>query len=68
MQLKHVEPAESARPKTKWMWYVFSGDQFLEKMHLHRQASFLIGRHPKICDIPMMHPSISTQHAALQYR
>jgi len=35
---------------------------------IHRQSAYLIGRHRGICDLPVDHPSCSSQHAVLQYR
>lgn len=37
-------------------------------MHIHRQSAYLMGRDRKVADIPLDHPSVSKQHAALQYR
>ncbi|KAL7555692.1 hypothetical protein ACA910_005136 [Epithemia clementina (nom. ined.)] len=43
-------------------------DQPLETLHISRQSAYLIGRNADICDIPILHPSCSSQHAVLQYR
>ncbi|CAH1756978.1 3238_t:CDS:2 [Entrophospora sp. SA101] len=53
--LKYYEPPEAKLPTKKWRLYVFKGDQ-------------QIGRERKVADIPIDHPSCSSQHAALQFR
>ncbi len=35
---------------------------------MHRQSAYLFGRERKVADIPIDHPSCSSQHAVLQYR
>lgn len=37
-------------------------------MYIHRQSAYLLGRHRRIADIPIDHPSCSKQHAVFQYR
>ena len=37
-------------------------------LHIHRQSSYLIGRERSVADIPAEHPSLSKQHAVIQYR
>lgn len=49
-------------------FYPFKGDKALPILYIHRQSAFLIGRDKKVVDIALEHPSISKQHAALQYR
>jgi smad nuclear-interacting protein 1 len=66
--LKWSEPADAAKPTKKWRMYVFKGKESLEPYHLHRQSGFLLGRERRVCDIPLDHPSCSSQHAALQFR
>jgi smad nuclear-interacting protein 1 len=43
-------------------------DHLLEILHVSKQSAYLIGRNVDIADIPLYHPSISSQHAVLQYR
>ncbi|KAI9495697.1 SMAD/FHA domain-containing protein [Zychaea mexicana] len=68
VELKYNEPAEAAKPKTKWRLYVFKGDQQIDLLHIHRQSAFLFGRDRVVADIPVDHPSCSKQHAVLQFR
>jgi len=66
--LKFVEPPDAATPSERWRMYVFRQEELLETLHLHRKSSYLAGRDPSVCDIRLLHPSISKQHAVLQYR
>ncbi|CAH4033804.1 unnamed protein product [Pieris brassicae] len=66
--VKYTEPDDAKQPKRRWRFYPFKGDKALPILYIHRQSAFLIGRDKKVCDIPLEHPSISKQHAALQYR
>ena len=40
----------------------------VDTKYLHRCSAFLIGRDERVCDILLLHESISKQHAVLQYR
>eukprot|EP00093_Oithona_nana_P000951 00951.XXX_983_156_1 [CDS] Oithona nana genome sequencing. len=66
--IKYSEPEEARKPKRRWRFYVFKGEESLPVMHLHRQSAFLIGKDRKVADLPVDHPSCSRQHAVLQYR
>ncbi|CAK1585367.1 unnamed protein product [Parnassius mnemosyne] len=66
--IKYSEPDDAKQPKRRWRFYPFKGDKALPILYIHRQSCFLIGRDKKVVDIPLDHPSISKQHAALQYR
>lgn len=66
--IKYSEPPESRKPKRRWRLYVFKGEETLPTLYIHRQSAYLMGRDRKIADIPLNHPSVSKQHAALQYR
>ncbi|XP_062522604.1 smad nuclear interacting protein 1-like isoform X2 [Corticium candelabrum] len=66
--IKYNEPPEARVPKRRWRLYPFKGDQSLDVLYIHRQSAYLVGRERKIADIPLLHPSISKQHAVLQYR
>lgn len=39
-----------------------------EVMYIHRKSSFLVGKDPRVADITLYHPTISKQHAAIQFR
>ncbi|CAF1041701.1 unnamed protein product [Rotaria sordida] len=66
--IKYSEPIEARKPKRRWRFYVFKGDQELPMYQIHCQSAYLIGRERGICDLPVDHPSCSKQHAVLQYR
>ncbi|NXB18338.1 SNIP1 protein, partial [Rhagologus leucostigma] len=66
--IKYSEPPEARIPKTRWRLYPFKNDAFLPVLHIHRQSAYLLGRHRRIADIPIDHPSCSKQHAVFQYR
>jgi smad nuclear-interacting protein 1 len=66
--LKFREPPEARAPNTLWRFYVFKGQELLETLHISKQSAYLMGRNADICDVPMAHPSLSGQHAVLQYR
>ncbi|KAG7361463.1 sensor histidine kinase [Nitzschia inconspicua] len=68
--LKFKEPPEARAPNTQWRFYVFKKGQkdVLETLHISKQSAYLMGRNTDIADIPMHHPSLSSQHAVLQYR
>ncbi|XP_028033580.1 smad nuclear-interacting protein 1 isoform X3 [Bombyx mandarina] len=66
--IKYTEPDDAKQPKRRWRFYPFKGDKALPILYIHRQSAFLIGRDKKVVDIALEHPSISKQHAALQYR
>ena len=81
--LKFSEPPEARAPNTRWRMYVFrkkkdnvagksggGGDdgELIETLHVSRQSAYLFGREAKVADIPVLHPSLSSQHCVLQYR
>ncbi|ESO11482.1 hypothetical protein HELRODRAFT_150697, partial [Helobdella robusta] len=66
--IKYNEPPEARRPKKRWRFYPFKGNEALPLMHLHRQSAYLLGRDRLVADIPVDHPSCSKQHAVLQYK
>ena len=66
--LKWSEPPDAAKPTKKWRLYVFKGKESLDPYHIHRQAAYLFGRERRVADIPIDHPSCSSQHAVLQFR
>jgi smad nuclear-interacting protein 1 len=66
--LKFSEPPEARAPNTQWRLYVFKGEEQLEILHISKQSAYLFGRHEEIADVPITHPSLSLQHAVLQYR
>lgn len=74
-------PAMSRTANTRWRLYVFrkktsdvssdpnkKDDDLIDTYHISRQSAYLFGREHKVADIPVDHPSLSKQHAVLQYR
>jgi len=66
--LKWSEPHDAMKPSKHWRLYVFKGKEQIEPFHIHRQSAYLLGRERRVADIPLDHPSCSTQHAVLQFR
>ncbi|KAJ2721148.1 hypothetical protein GGI07_004168 [Coemansia sp. Benny D115] len=66
--LKYSEPAEARRPAGHWRIYVFKDGKDIDMHHVDTASGFLFGRDRKVADIPIDHPSCSSQHAVLQYR
>jgi smad nuclear-interacting protein 1 len=66
--IKYNEPPEARKPKKRWRLYVFKGNEELPFYQIHRQSAYLFGRERKVADIPVDHPSCSSQHAVLQFR
>ncbi|XP_006886522.1 PREDICTED: smad nuclear-interacting protein 1 [Elephantulus edwardii] len=66
--IKYSEPPEARIPKKRWRLYPFKNDEVLPVMYIHRKSAYLLGRHRRIADIPIDHPSCSKQHAVFQYR
>lgn len=66
--MKFSEPADARKPTKKWRLYVFKGDQELAVLHISRQSAYLVGRDEKVADIKALHPSLSKQHAVIQFR
>ena len=80
--LKFKEPPEARAPNTQWRLYVFkpkkkgssntsdnaNDNDLVETLHVSKQSAYLLGRNADIADISLLHPSLSSQHAVLQYR
>lgn len=67
--LKWSEPPEARMPSRRWRAYVFkNGAEVEAPLHLHKSSAYLFGRERKVADVPVDHPSCSSQHAVLQYR
>lgn len=48
--------------------YIFKKKDLLDTVYLYQRSVWLLGRDIKITDIPLEHPSISKQHAVIQFR
>ncbi|CAG8952526.1 hypothetical protein HYFRA_00009630 [Hymenoscyphus fraxineus] len=68
--LKYHEPAEARKPSAKdeWKLFVFKGADILETIDLSRRSCWLVGREMTVVDMAAEHPSISKQHAVIQFR
>lgn len=68
--LKYHEPAEARKPPAKDIWklYVFKGKDILETIELSTRSCWLVGRELAVVDMAAEHPSISKQHAVIQFR
>ncbi|CAG8743261.1 13580_t:CDS:2, partial [Acaulospora morrowiae] len=77
--LKYQEPPEARKPTKRWRLYVFKKEEqlansksngvpsisypLIDCLHIHRQSAYLLGRDRNVADIPIDHPSCSSQHA-----
>jgi hypothetical protein len=43
----------------------FKDNELIESIDLEHKAVFIFGRNPQKCDVPLLHESISRQHAAI---
>ena len=68
--LKYHEPPEARKPppKDQWKLFVFKGSDILEIIELSLRSCWLVGRELAVTDLPAEHPSISKQHAVIQFR
>jgi smad nuclear-interacting protein 1 len=68
--LKYHEPAEARKPSAKDVWklFVFKGADIVETIELSQRSCWLIGRELAVVDMAAEHPSISKQHAVIQFR
>ncbi|PQE04477.1 hypothetical protein CJF31_00007310 [Rutstroemia sp. NJR-2017a BVV2] len=68
--LKYHEPPEARKPPTKddWKLFVFKGADIVDTIELSTRSCWLIGRELSVVDLAAEHPSISKQHAVIQFR
>ncbi|KAH7395582.1 SMAD/FHA domain-containing protein [Cadophora sp. MPI-SDFR-AT-0126] len=68
--LKYHEPAEARKPPPRddWKLFVFKGPEILETIDLSLRSCWLVGREVAVVDLPAEHPSVSKQHAVIQFR
>ena len=65
--LKFTEPLNAMVPDHKWRFYCYKGDDELPTLYLHRESCYLVGKDIRVWDIQLEHPSISGQHAVIQF-
>jgi smad nuclear-interacting protein 1 len=70
ISLKYHEPPEARKPPPSlpWVCVIFKNDEHIQTLPLSSKSCWLVGREPKIADILAEHPSVSGQHAAIQFR
>ncbi|KAL2151267.1 hypothetical protein VTH82DRAFT_6365 [Thermothelomyces myriococcoides] len=68
--LKYHEPPEARKPPPRDMWklFIFKGEDIIDTIELSTRSCWLIGRDLAVVDLPAEHPSISKQHAVIQFR
>lgn len=68
--LKYHEPAEARKPppRDQWKLFVFKGKDIVDTVELSARSCWLVGRELAVVDLAAEHPSISKQHAVIQFR
>lgn len=68
--LKYHEPPEARKPpaRDQWKLFVFKGPDIVDTIELSNRSCWLVGREVAVVDLPAEHPSISKQHAVIQFR
>ncbi|KAI6780800.1 uncharacterized protein J7T54_001108 [Emericellopsis cladophorae] len=68
--LKYHEPAEARKPppKDQWKLFIFKGGDVVDTADLALRSCWLIGRDAAVVDLQADHPSLSKQHAVIQFR
>lgn len=68
--LKYHEPPEARKPPARddWKLFVFKGPDVLDTVGLGARSCWLVGREVAVVDLAAEHPSVSKQHAAIQFR
>lgn len=68
--LKYHEPSEARKPppRDQWKLYTFKGSDLVDTVHLNLKSCWLVGRDAGVVDLLAEHPSISKQHAVVQFR
>ncbi|KAH7322884.1 SMAD/FHA domain-containing protein [Stachybotrys elegans] len=68
--LKYHEPSEARKPspRDQWTLFVFKDGDIVDTVNLSSRSCWLIGREMAVVDLPAEHPSISKQHAVIQFR
>lgn len=68
--LKYHEPPEARKPppRDQWKLFVFKGNDVVDTIDLNNRSCWLVGRETAVVDLLAEHPSISKQHAVVQFR
>jgi len=68
VEVKYIEAPDAGTPSLKWRLYPFKGEKALEPIKIFAKSHYLLGRLRKVVDIPLDHPSCSSQHCVVQFR
>jgi smad nuclear-interacting protein 1 len=70
ISLKYHEPPEARKPASTshWSILIFKGEDHFGTVELWKRSCWLVGREAKVCDLVAEHPSVSGQHAVVQFR
>ncbi|KAI3388844.1 hypothetical protein SNEBB_005835 [Seison nebaliae] len=66
--IKYNEPQEAMKPIKRWRLYVYRKEEELPYYQIHRKSAYFISQWRSLADIPVEHPSVSKQHAVIQFR
>ncbi|CAK7272115.1 hypothetical protein SEPCBS119000_004956 [Sporothrix epigloea] len=68
--LKYHEPPEARKPSThdQWKLFVFKDGAIVDTIDLAARSCWLAGRDEAVVDLLAAHPSVSKQHAVVQFR
>lgn len=66
--LKYHEPPEARKPKDQWKLFIFKGQEIVDTVELSHRTCWLMGREVAVVDLAAEHPSVSKQHAVIQFR
>ncbi|KAL1891170.1 hypothetical protein Sste5346_007803 [Sporothrix stenoceras] len=68
--LKYHEPPEARKPspRDQWKLFVFKDGAIVDTIDLGTRSCWLAGRDEAVVDLLAAHPSISKQHAVVQFR
>ncbi|KAH0481279.1 MAG: uncharacterized protein KVP18_003117 [Porospora cf. gigantea A] len=71
VDLKYTTPLDGKVAESGWRLYIFKGstsERERRVVKLENKDHFLFGKDIRVVDVPCLHPSISKQHAAIQFR
>ncbi|KAK3376628.1 SMAD/FHA domain-containing protein [Lasiosphaeria ovina] len=68
--LKYHEPPEARKPPPRdvWKMFVFKDSSIVDTVELSLRSCWLVGRDSAVVDLLAEHPTISSQHAVIQFR
>jgi len=66
--LKYYECEDRCEPSDPFSLFIFKESVVVEKHELSSRSYYRLGRDGKLNHLPLLHESVSSQHAILQYR